>query len=56
MLYEAKKNSEGTYITDDAYILGMFAYDTDFGEVIDSGKTNWSDIGTEKYRNATGEN
>lgn len=56
VLYEAKKNSEGTYITDDAYILGMFAYDTDFGEVIDSGKTNWSDIGTEKYRNATGEN
>jgi len=53
--YEADKNEDGSYSPTEARILDMFAYVIDTGEVIASGKTAWSDVGTKEYREATGE-
>ena len=39
----------------DTRILDMYAYDTETGEVIDSGRRAWADVGTPEYREATGE-
>ena len=39
----------------EARILDMYAYVIDTGEVIDSGRQAWGDVGTSEYREATGE-
>lgn len=53
--YEADKYEDGSYSPTEARILDMFAYVIETGEVISSGKTTWSDVGTKEYRDATGE-
>lgn len=53
--YEADKDEEGSYSPTEARILDMYAYVLDTGEVIASGKTSWSDVGSTEYREAAGE-
>lgn len=45
----------GSWSIDDATLLDEYAYVHETGEVIASGKTSWSDVGTQAFRNATGE-
>lgn len=52
--YEADKE-DPSVTSSDTHILDMYAYVTDTGEVIDSGKKAWADTGTGEYREATGE-
>ena len=53
--HEADKASDGSYSLQEARILDMYAYVIDTGEVIDSGRQAWGDVGTSEYREATGE-
>ena len=53
--HEADKASDGSYSLQDARILDMYAYVIDTGEVIDSGRQAWGDVGTSEYRDVTGE-
>lgn len=53
--YECQKEADGTWSPMDAKILGMYAFVYEDDTVIESGKTAWSDAGTEEYRNLTGE-
>ena len=52
--YEADKD-DPSVTSGDTHILDMYAYVTDTGEVIDSGRKAWADTGTDEYREATGE-
>lgn len=45
----------GSWSIDEATLLDEYAYAHDTGEVIASGKTSWSDAGTQAFRGATGE-
>lgn len=53
--FECEKGEDGVWSPVDAKILGIYAFIYEDGTVIDSGKTFWSDLGTEEYRKATGE-
>lgn len=53
--YSVQKNEDGSWSPADARILDMYAWVYDSGAVISSGKTAWADLGTEEYREATGE-
>lgn len=53
--YESEKAEDGSWSPGDAVILDMYAYVYDTGEVIDSGRKAWSDVGSSEYREATGE-
>lgn len=53
--YQCDKNLDGTYSLANGQMQNIYAYVYENGEVIDSGKTQWSDAGTEAYRAATGE-
>jgi hypothetical protein len=45
----------GSWSIDGATLLDEYAYVHETGEVIASGKTSWSDTGTQEFRDATGE-
>ncbi|MCI8640189.1 MAG: hypothetical protein HFG41_13895 [Coprococcus sp.] len=53
--YECEKGENGLWSSVDAIILDMYAYKYEDGTVIDSIKTSWEELGTEEYREATGE-
>lgn len=53
--YQCDKNLDGTYSLANGQMQNIYAYVYEDGKVIDSGKTQWSDAGTEAYRAATGE-
>ena len=45
----------GSWSIEEATLLDEYAYVYETGEVIASGKTSWSDVGTQEFRDATGE-
>ena len=45
----------GSWSIEEATLLDEYAYAYETGEVIASGKTSWSDTGTQEFRDATGE-
>ncbi|SES72995.1 hypothetical protein SAMN05216348_102114 [Olsenella sp. KH3B4] len=45
----------GSWSIDNASLLDEYAYVHETGQVIASGKTSWSDAGSQEYRDATGE-
>lgn len=45
----------GSWSIDHAMLLDEYAYVHETGEVIASGKTSWSDAGTQEFRDVTGE-
>ena len=45
----------GNWSIEDAALLDEYAYVHETGEVIASGKTSWSDAGTQEFRDVTGE-
>lgn len=53
--YRTQKEEDGSWSPMEAAILDIYAYVYEEGEVISSGKTNWSDAGSEAYQEATGE-
>lgn len=53
--YRSQKDENGSWSPMDASILEIYAYVYDTKDVISSGKTHWEDIGSDAYRNATGE-
>ena len=52
VLYQSKNNGEGS---SDSQILEMYAYEYSSGKVITADRHAWSDVGTDEYREATGE-
>ena len=52
-LYRADKADDGSWSPEAASILDMYAYVYDTGKVIRSGRTAWSDPGTQEYIDAT---
>ncbi len=54
VLYRSEKNSDGSYDFLNTNILDMYAYSIDDGRVVASGRTAWSDIGTQEYQDITG--
>lgn len=55
VLYQASKDSDGSYSTTDVMIDDIYAYNYVSGEVVDSGRKSWEDAGSEEYRQMTGE-
>ncbi len=55
VLYEAKKAGDGSYSLTDATFLDSYAYEYGTGATAESGKESWSDVGSESYRDLTGE-
>lgn len=53
--YRAPRAADGSWSPMDAEILEIYAYVYAGDSVISSGKTGWSDAGSEEYRDATGE-
>lgn len=53
--YRAPRAADGSWSPMDAEILDIYAYVYAGDSVISSGKTGWSDAGSEEYRDATGE-
>ncbi len=53
--YESAKDDDGDWNKGNAEILDIYAYEYDTGEVISSGKTGWSDAGSQAYQDAAGE-
>lgn len=51
-LFVLYRSAEGM---DDEVIVDMYAVETDTNKVVASGKKAWSDVGTEEYREITGE-
>jgi hypothetical protein len=45
----------GSWSIEEATLLDEYAYVYETGEVIASGKTSWSDVGTQEFRDMTGE-
>lgn len=54
VLYEAKKE-DGSSSSADAEILDMYAFEYATGATADSGRTSWSDAGSQEYLDLTGE-
>lgn len=52
VLYQSKNNGEGN---SDSQILEMYAYEYSSGKVITADRHAWIDVGTDEYREATGE-
>lgn len=52
VLYQSKNDGEGN---SDSQILEMYAYEYSGGKVIMADRHAWSDVGTDEYREATGE-
>jgi hypothetical protein len=53
VFYKEHYTEEGT--NDSTAILDMYAVEKSTGKVITADKQSWSDVGTQEYRNATGE-
>lgn len=53
VLYRAEKADDGSWSPNEASILDMYAYVYATGRVIRSGRTAWSDPGTQEYIDAT---
>lgn len=53
--YRANKDADGSWSPADAQILDIYAYDEGSGAVVASGKKSWLDLGTQEYRDLTGE-
>lgn len=53
--YQSAKNADGTWSNADGTIVDIYAYVYESGDVVSSGKTHWGDIGSEAYREITGE-
>ena len=52
VLYQSATDKEGD---SDPQIMEMYAYEYASGKVIMAGRRAWSDVGTDEYREATGE-
>ena len=52
VLYQSKNSGEEN---SDTQILEMYAYEYASGKVITADRHAWSDVGTDEYREATGE-
>lgn len=55
VLYRCEKETDGSYSSENAEIIDIFAVVNDTGEIISSGKTSWGATGSEEYLLATGE-
>lgn len=53
--WRAEKASDGTWSMGDAQMLGSFAWATETGEIVASGKTSYADAGTQQYHDLAGE-
>lgn len=54
--YQSEKKADGTWSVSDGAIVDIYAYVYESGDVVSSGKTKWSDNGSEEYQRITGEN
>lgn len=55
VLYSCKKASDGSFSPPDASLQNIFAYEIETGKVVASGKTKWDDVGSDEYREISGE-
>lgn len=55
VLWKASKSSDGSWSPNDAQMQNTYAYEYRTGAIAESGKTDWSDAGSEEYRKLTGE-
>ncbi|WP_071705157.1 YcxB family protein [Murdochiella vaginalis] len=55
VLWKASKTAEGSWSPTDAQMQNTYAYEYRTGALAESGKTNWSDTGSEEYQKLTGE-
>ncbi|MDU3490986.1 MAG: YcxB family protein [Clostridiales bacterium] len=55
VLWKASKTAEGSWSPNDAQMQNTYAYEYRTGVIAESGKTDWSDTRSEKYRKLTGE-
>lgn len=55
VLYRCEKETDGSYSSENAEIVDMFAVVNDTEKIIRSGKTSWEATGSEEYLLATGE-
>lgn len=55
VLFKASKSSDGSWSPSDAQMQNTYAYEYSTGAIVESGKTDWSDAGSEEYQNLTGE-
>ena len=53
--YQSVKNNDGSWYYTNGTIVDIYAYVYENGDVISSGKTDWSDIGSEAFQEITGE-
>lgn len=53
--YQSNKNVDGTWSYANGTIVDIYAYVYENGDIVNSGKTNWSDVGSEAYQEITGE-
>lgn len=55
VLWKASKTAEGSWSPIDAQMQNTYAYEYRTGALAESGKTGWSDAGSEEYQKLTGE-
>lgn len=53
--YQSEKDGDGAWDCGDGTILDIYAYVHETGAVVSSGKTQWTDTGSDAYREAAGE-
>lgn len=53
--YLVSKEADGSWYPMDAEMRNTYAYVYESGQVVSSGKTDWSDAGSEEYQDVTGE-
>jgi hypothetical protein len=53
--YQSNKNIDGTWSYANGTIVDIYAYVYENGDIVNSGKTNWNDVGSEAYQEITGE-
>lgn len=53
--YQSNKNVDGTWSYANGTIVDIYAYVYENGDIVNSGKTNWNDVGSEAYQEITGE-
>lgn len=55
VLWKASKSPDGSWSPNDAQMQNTYAFEYRTGAIAESGKTDWSDTGSEEYRTLTGE-
>lgn len=55
VLWKASKTAEGSWSPNDAQMQNTYAYEYRTGALAESGKTGWSDAGSQEYWKLTGE-